>query len=113
VMGFDRSLAAIAIPLCVIGLGGGITTPSMNLSALDAVERERSGLASGILNSARQTGGVIGVAVLGALVGGPATAAGASWAAVAAAIALAGASALAAKVARQYRTSAKAPVQLG
>ncbi len=102
-MGFDRGLAAIAIPLCAIGLGGGITTPSMNLSALDAVERERSGLASGILNSARQTGGVIGVALLGALVGGPATAGGARWAAAAAAVALAGASALAAKIAHQHR----------
>lgn len=30
-VGFDRSLVAIAVPLCVIGLGGGITTPSMNL----------------------------------------------------------------------------------
>jgi MFS transporter, DHA2 family, methylenomycin A resistance protein len=60
----------------------------MNLSALDAVERERSGLASGILNSARQTGGVIGVALLGALVGGPATAMGARWAAVAASASL-------------------------
>jgi DHA2 family methylenomycin A resistance protein-like MFS transporter len=112
-MGFDRNLVAIAIPLCVIGIGGGITTPSMNLSALDAVERERSGLASGILNSARQTGGVIGVALLGALVGGPATAAGARWAAVATAIALAGASALAARIARQYRASTTAPVELG
>jgi len=109
-MGFDRSWAAIALPLCVIGLGGGITTPSMNLSALDAVERNRSGLASGILNSARQTGGVIGVALLGALVGGPATAAGARWAAVAAAIALAGASAFAAGIARQHRGSAAIPV---
>jgi len=111
--GVDHSLFAIALPLCAIGLGGGITTPSMNLSALDAVERERSGLASGILNSARQTGGVIGVALLGALVGGPATVAGASWAAVAAAIALAGASALAAEVARQHRASPAAPVELG
>jgi MFS transporter, DHA2 family, methylenomycin A resistance protein len=112
VVGFGHGLGAIAVPLCVIGLGGGITTPSMNLSALDAVERERSGLASGILNSARQTGGVIGVALLGSLVGGPATLAGASRAAVTAAVALAGASALAARIARQYRSSATAPVEL-
>jgi len=102
-IGFDHGLITIAIPLCVIGLGAGVTVPSMNLSALDSVERERSGLASGILNSARQTGGVIGVALLGALVGGPPTAAGASWASVVAAIALAGASALAARIARQRR----------
>ena len=113
VVGFDRSLVAVAVPLCIVGLGGGITTPSMNLSALDAVERERSGLASGILNSARQTGGVIGVALLGALIGGPATATGARWAAVAAAVSLAGASVLAAVIARKSCSSAATPVELG
>ena len=113
VVGFDRSLVAVAVPLCIVGLGGGITTPSMNLSALDAVERERSGLASGILNSARQTGGVIGVALLGALIGGPATATGARWAAVAAAVSLAGASVLAAVIARKSCSSAATAVELG
>ncbi len=112
VVGFDRDLVAIAIPLCFIGMGAGITVPSVNLSVLDSVERERSGLASGILNGARQTGGVIGVALLGTLIGGPATAAGARWAAVAAAIALAGASALAARIARQHRVAATAPAEL-
>ena len=109
--GFHASLVAIAIPLCIVGLGGGVTTPSMNLSALDAVERERSGLASGILNSARQTGGVIGVALLGALVGGAATATGARWAAVAASASLTGASGLAAVIARMSGSSAATPVE--
>jgi len=68
--------AALAPPLVVIGVGGGITTPAMNLAVLDSVERIQGGLASGILNSARQTGGVIGVALLGALLGEPATLAG-------------------------------------
>ena len=112
VVGFDRDLVAIAIPLCFIGMGAGITVLSMNLSVLDSVGRERSGLASGILNGARQTGGVIGVALLGTLIGGPATAAGARWAAVAAAIALAGASALAARIAWQHRVAATAPAEL-
>ena len=112
VVGFDRDLVAIAIPLCFIGMGAGITVPSMNLSVLDSVGRERSGLASGILNGARQTGGVIGVALLGTLIGGPATAAGARWAAVADAIALAGASALAARIAWQHRVAATAPAEL-
>jgi MFS transporter, DHA2 family, methylenomycin A resistance protein len=49
----------------------------MNLAVLDSVERTEGGLASGILNSARQAGGVIGVAFLGALLGEPATLAGA------------------------------------
>ena len=69
--------AALVLPLVLIGAGAGITTPAMNLAVLDSVERTQGGLASGILKSARQTGGVIGVALLGALLGEPATSAGA------------------------------------
>jgi len=67
----------LAAPLMVIGLGAGTTTPVMSLSILDSVDRSQSGLASGLLNGARQSGGVIGVALLGALLGEPATSAGA------------------------------------
>jgi DHA2 family methylenomycin A resistance protein-like MFS transporter len=49
----------------------------MSLAVIDSVERPQSGLASGILNSARQAGGVMGVALLGAPLGEPATLAGA------------------------------------
>jgi MFS transporter, DHA2 family, methylenomycin A resistance protein len=68
--------AGLVLPLIIIGGGAGTTTPAMNLAVLDSVERTQGGLASGILNSARQTGGVIGVALLGALLGEPATPAG-------------------------------------
>jgi MFS transporter, DHA2 family, methylenomycin A resistance protein len=64
--------------LIVLGLGVGTTTPAMSVAILGAVERARSGLAAGVLNAARQTGGVIGVAVLGALVGSPVSVAGVS-----------------------------------
>jgi DHA2 family methylenomycin A resistance protein-like MFS transporter len=74
--GQGRTPAGLVLALVVIGAGAGITTPAMNLAVLDSVERTQSGLASGILNSARQTGGVIGVALLGALMGEPATSAG-------------------------------------
>jgi DHA2 family methylenomycin A resistance protein-like MFS transporter len=77
IFGPNFSPAPLALPLFVIGAGAGITTPVMNLSVLDSVDRTQSGLASGILNSARQTGGVIGVALLGALLGEPTTLAGA------------------------------------
>jgi MFS transporter, DHA2 family, methylenomycin A resistance protein len=75
--GRDFTAGTLALPLILIGIGVGITTPAMNLAVLDSVERTQSGLASGILNSARQTGGVIGVALLGALLGEPTTWAGA------------------------------------
>ncbi len=70
--------ALLALPLIVVGTGAGITTPAMNLAVLDSVERAQGGLASGILNSARQTGSVIGVTLLGALLGEPSTSAGAA-----------------------------------
>ena len=82
----------LAAPLMVIGLGAGTTTPAMSLSILDSVDRSQSGLASGLLNGARQSGGVIGVALLGSLLGEPATFAGIRWAffVAAGALALAG-----------------------
>jgi MFS transporter, DHA2 family, methylenomycin A resistance protein len=83
--GRGYTAAALVLPLVIIGVGAGITTPAMNLAVLDSVERTQGGLASGILNSARQTGGVIGVALLGALLGEPATPVGAQAAAYTAA----------------------------
>jgi MFS transporter, DHA2 family, methylenomycin A resistance protein len=95
--------AALVLPLVVIGAGAGITTPAMNLAVLDSVERGKGGLASGILNSARQTGGVIGVALLGALLGQPVTAAGAQAAEYLAAGVLCLASGLALAASRNWR----------
>lgn len=42
----------------------------MTASLLGSVERSRSGVASGTLNTARQTGSVIGVALYGSLIAG-------------------------------------------
>lgn len=108
VIGLGHGSMAMVPALCAIGIGAGVTTPSMSLMVLDAVERGRSGLASGILNSARQIGGVIGVALLGALLGQPASAEGARSAALAAAIVLACACGLAIGVARRRRTFVEA-----
>lgn len=98
-IGIGRGVVAIIPPLIAIGGGAGVTTPAMSLTVLDAVERERSGLASGILNSARQAGGVIGVALLGALLGESVSMAGFRYAAIAAVIAFAGAFWIAIRVA--------------
>ena len=89
----DQTLLSIA--LVAIGLGAGVTTPAMSVSILDSVDRSHSGLASGLLHAARQTGSVIGVAVLGALVEEPATASGTRAALFAAASALAAAAMIA------------------
>jgi len=57
-------------PLITLGFGLGVLVPSMTAALLGSVETTRSGLASGTLNTARQTGSVIGVALFGALANG-------------------------------------------
>jgi DHA2 family methylenomycin A resistance protein-like MFS transporter len=98
IVGLGHGLVGPALACCAIGAGAGLTTPAMSLAALDGAERRRSGLASGLLNSARQTGGVIGVAILGALLGDPATLHGMRLAAMASMLAFLCASAVAARV---------------
>jgi EmrB/QacA subfamily drug resistance transporter len=56
--------------LLMIGVGMGIGFPSLNVGAMGAVEGPEVGLASGILNTARQLGAAIGIAVLIATFGG-------------------------------------------
>jgi DHA2 family methylenomycin A resistance protein-like MFS transporter len=53
----------------LIPLGMGTGVPAMTTVCLGSVERKFSGTASGVLNTARQAGGAIGVAAFGALVG--------------------------------------------
>jgi DHA2 family methylenomycin A resistance protein-like MFS transporter len=50
----------------VLGLCS-LAMPAMTSVAVGAVGAERSGVASGVLNAARQSGGALGVAVLGSL----------------------------------------------
>ena len=64
---------AIWWTLLLIGCGTALTVPPMTAALLATVDRARSGIASGVLNSLRQTGGAIGVAVLGAVGGGGAS----------------------------------------
>jgi DHA2 family methylenomycin A resistance protein-like MFS transporter len=60
----------IAGPLLAAGVGVALTVPSMTAAVLANVDKQRTGIASGALNAARQTGGVIGVGVFGSLVAG-------------------------------------------
>jgi DHA2 family methylenomycin A resistance protein-like MFS transporter len=53
--------------LLVTPLGIGLAVPAMTTALLSAVPRSRSGIASGVLNSVRQAGGAIGVALFGSL----------------------------------------------
>ncbi|WP_316768453.1 MFS transporter [Streptomyces sasae] len=53
------------------GSGCGLLTPAVVAAATGAVPEERGGLASAVNNTARQTGGAIGVAEAGAVAGQP------------------------------------------
>jgi MFS transporter, DHA2 family, methylenomycin A resistance protein len=56
--------------LLACGFGIGVLVPAMTSALLGSAEPSRSGVASGTLNSARQTGSVIGVALFGSLIAG-------------------------------------------
>nr|WP_260475152.1 MFS transporter [Streptomyces sp. WAC 06725] len=61
------TMAALMVP---VGLGGALAVPALTALLLDAVPADRAGTASAVLNTARQVGGAIAVAVFGALLAG-------------------------------------------
>jgi DHA2 family methylenomycin A resistance protein-like MFS transporter len=69
ILGASTPYLAIVAQLTAIGLGLGLAVPVMTSSRLGSVDASMSGVASGTLDTARQTGSVIGVALFGALVG--------------------------------------------
>ena len=58
-------LALLMVP---VGIGGALAVPSLTAVLLEAVPGERAGIASGVLNTCRQLGGALAVAVYGALI---------------------------------------------
>jgi MFS transporter, DHA2 family, methylenomycin A resistance protein len=60
---------AMGVQLIVIGAGLGLLVPPLTSTLLGSVGKSRSGIAAGVLNSTRQTGSVLGVALFGSLVG--------------------------------------------
>ncbi|HET8844357.1 MAG TPA: MFS transporter [Ktedonobacteraceae bacterium] len=61
----ETSYAALLSGLLILPLGIGLAVPAMTTALLAAVPRSRSGIASGVLNTVRQAGGAIGVALFG------------------------------------------------
>ncbi len=58
----------VGLPMLAIGLGGGLITPAATAALMGTVEKSRAGIAAGVLNSARQTGAALGVAIFGTLI---------------------------------------------
>jgi MFS family permease len=73
VLGFGPTHANYAInlmvPLALLGLGGGLSFPSMTIIAMSDARPSDAGLASGLLNTTGQVGGALGLAILATLAG--------------------------------------------
>jgi EmrB/QacA subfamily drug resistance transporter len=63
------SFAAVLPGLIVIGFGAGLTTP-LTAAVLATVPVEKSGIASGVLNTMRELAAILGIAVTGAILAG-------------------------------------------
>ncbi|MDE1184791.1 MFS transporter [Paraburkholderia sp.] len=63
--------ALLAIPMLLAGGGIALTIPTITNATLAAVPHTQAGIASGLLNAARQVGGVIGVALFGFFIRDP------------------------------------------
>lgn len=60
-----QSFWLLAVPMLLAGSGIALTIPTITAATLTAVSSAQSGIASGLLNAARQIGGVMGVAIFG------------------------------------------------
>ena len=69
-VGAATSYGAIVVPLTAIGVGVGLVVPIVTAQLLGSVDRSRTGVASGTLNTLRQTGSAVGVALFGSLLAG-------------------------------------------
>jgi DHA2 family methylenomycin A resistance protein-like MFS transporter len=71
----DAGIGWLVTAFAVLGCGAGLVTASVVAAAVQATPADRSGLATGVSNTARQTGTASGVAIYGAVAGSPAAAA--------------------------------------
>lgn len=69
-LAFSHGVAAVAVVLVPVGTGLGFALPSLTFVLLEAIPAAQAGLAGGLLNASRQTGGALAVALYGALVSG-------------------------------------------
>ena len=61
--------AHLMVPLALLGLGGGLSFPSLTIIAMSDARQSDAGLASGLLNTTGQVGGALGLAVLATIAG--------------------------------------------
>jgi DHA2 family methylenomycin A resistance protein-like MFS transporter len=64
----DTLSFGLAAPFIALGGGLGLLVPPLTSMLLGSVEKSRSGIASGVFNSMRQIGSVLGVALFGSMI---------------------------------------------
>ena len=69
-VGRSTGYAAMVAQLAALGIGGGTVIPVITTQLMGSVETARSGVAAGTLNTSRQAGSAIGVALFGSLLAG-------------------------------------------
>jgi DHA2 family methylenomycin A resistance protein-like MFS transporter len=69
VTGPNVSYAALVLPLSAAGFGMGMVMPAVTAALTDAAPAHHAGLAAGVINAARQSGSVVGIALLGGILG--------------------------------------------
>jgi EmrB/QacA subfamily drug resistance transporter len=57
----------LLVPMILLGLGGGLSFPTLTILAMSGTRPSDAGLASGLLNTSGQFGGALGLAVLATL----------------------------------------------
>ena len=76
-LSIDSSYWTVIFPsFLFVGAGVAMTMPTTTGVAMGSIDPSRAGIASGVINSSRQVGGALGVAVLGSIA---ATVASANW----------------------------------
>jgi DHA2 family methylenomycin A resistance protein-like MFS transporter len=75
------------VPGLVLVSAGALIPAPLSVAVIAAAPREQSGVVSGVLNAMRQTGGALGVAILGSLIAANTFVDGMRWALVISAIA--------------------------
>ena len=67
---YGNRVSLVGLLLVALGLGMGLAVPGTGLAVMASVARERSGMASATMNTLRQAGMAVGIALLGALLSG-------------------------------------------
>jgi MFS family permease len=66
-LGLDSPFLQAVPGYFLVGVGFGSAVPAISAVAMGAIEVERAGVASGVLNTARQVGSAVGLAALGSI----------------------------------------------